>query len=330
MEELMKRMQRILFMLPVIMLSTPLLFSQTGEKAAEHIQRKAPTIWDFLFQPRFFVKVLVMLGLGLAVFALLKTKKMNKGLKVALLVFATFLFGLVGNVFTYFAMHPSAMCAATKGFLYGFRIPFIITLGVIFLLTFIGPRLFCGWVCPVGALQELIAMLSDKLKIKRGGFSFTAAHGVRLLIFLLFIFLSVTAVLNTVYEGETYALSIYDYLNPFHGMEFSAEANFLEYAIHYLPLLLTIILAIKYYRPFCHFVCPIGLFTHWMEQTGLFRIRFNKKACTDCGICENKSPCAAIPEILKDANLRPDCYACNECIAQCPENALDIGVKRSK
>jgi polyferredoxin len=325
----MKFAQKLLLSLSTLFLFSPALFSQSGQRAAQHARHKAQWFWDSLFDPRFFYKVLFMLLLGLAVFILLKTKKMNKGLKIGLLLLATFLFGLLGNWVSSFAMHPSPMCAATKPLLQGFRMPFIITLGVIFLLTLLGPKLFCGWVCPVGAVQELIAMLADKLKIKRGKFPFTAAQTVRLLIFILFIFISASALLYTVFRGRVYALSLYDYFNPFHGLEFGAEEDFLGYVIHYVPFLLTVILAFKYYRPFCHFVCPIGLYAHWLEQIGIFRIRLKKNSCTDCGICTAKSPCPAIPEILKESNLRPDCYACNECIELCPEDALDIGVKRT-
>jgi polyferredoxin len=325
----MKYLQRLVFSLFTLFLFSPALFSQTAESAAEHAQRRAPTFWDFLVHPRFVFKFSVMLVLGIVVLVLLKTKKMNKATKVVLLLLATFLFGLLGNVFDYFAMHPSPMCAATKSLLYGFGIPLIITLVVIFLLTLIGPKLFCGWVCPVGAVQELIAMLADKLGIKRNQFSFTVAQTVRFLIFILFIFLSATAVIHGVFEGRTYAISIYDYINPFHGMEFGANEDLLGYLIHYLPFLLTVILAFKYYRPFCHFVCPIGLYTHFLEQIALFRITFKKNTCTDCNICLKKTPCTAIPEIMKESVLRPDCYACNDCIEKCLEDSFEIGIKRT-
>jgi polyferredoxin len=245
------------------------------------------------------------------------------------LLLATFFFGLLGNVTSYFIMHPSPMCAATKSLLYGFGLPLIVTLAVIFLLTLTGPKLFCGWVCPVGAAQELIAMLADKLKIKRYRFSFTLAQTVRLFLFLAFIFISGTALLHGIFKGKVFALSLYDYINPFHGMEFGLNDNFLGYVIHYLPFLLTVIFAFKYYRPFCHFVCPIGLYTHWLEQVALFRITFKKETCTTCNVCVQRTPCTAIPEILKESTLRPDCYACNECIKKCPEGSLAIGIKRT-
>jgi len=326
----MKQLQRIFFSIFTLMISASALFSQDAEKAAEHAQRKAPTVWTFLTNPRFVTKFILMLLLGLIAFALLKTKKMKKGIKIVILLVATFLFGLLGNLTAYFAMHPSPMCAATKSLLYGFGIPLIITVAVIFLLTLLGPKLFCGWVCPVGAVQELIAMLADKLKIKRKSFSFTVAQTVRLFIFLLFIFLSATAVIYGIYEGQKYAISLYDYINPFHGMEFELEKTFLDYIVHYLPFILTLILAFKYYRPFCHFVCPIGLYTHWLEQVSLFRITFKKNSCTNCNICIDDTPCTAIPEIMKEATLRPDCFACNDCIDKCPDDAFKIGIKRTE
>jgi polyferredoxin len=325
----MKRVKRLFFYLSTLVLLSPVLFSQTAGQAAEHAQRRTPTFWDFLLRPRFITKFIVMLVLGLAAFLLLKSKKMNKGLKIVLLLLATFFFGLLGNVTSYFIMHPSPMCAATKSLLYGFGLPLIVTLAVIFLLTLTGPKLFCGWVCPVGAAQELIAMLADKLKIKRYRFSFTLAQTVRLFLFLAFIFISGTALLHGIFKGKVFALSLYDYINPFHGMEFGLNDNFLGYVIHYLPFLLTVIFAFKYYRPFCHFVCPIGLYTHWLEQVALFRITFKKETCTTCNVCVQRTPCTAIPEILKESTLRPDCYACNECIKKCPEGSLAIGIKRT-
>jgi polyferredoxin len=325
----MKLFQKLFLSVITLFLFSPLLVSQTAAKAAEHAKRKTPTIWDFFANPKFITKYVVMLILGLLVFALLKTKKMNKTLKIVFLLVATFLFGLLGNVVSYFAMHPSPMCAAGKSLLFGFRIPFVITLGVIFLLTLIGPKLFCGWVCPVGAVQELMSMLADKLGLKRNRFSFTLSQTIRLGIFLLFVFLSITAIIHGVYKGRVYPISLYDYFNPFHGMEFEAEKNLLGYVIHYVPFLLTVLLALKYYRPFCHFICPIGLYTHWLEQISANRITFKKDTCTNCGICEKKTPCTAIPEILKESNLRPDCYACNDCIEVCPEDSFQVGCKRT-
>jgi len=56
-------------------------------------------------------------------------------------------------------------------------------MAVILFLSLIGPRLFCSYVCPVGAIQELIAMLADKLRLRRRKPSFRLSQTVRVLIF---------------------------------------------------------------------------------------------------------------------------------------------------
>lgn len=324
--------QKVVFFITLFFISH-IIFSQTAEEAAEHAQRKAPTFFDFLFNSQFITKYYTMLILGIIVLVLLLTKKMNTKLKISILLISTFLFGYAGNIpvkpFSFFTMHPSPMCV-TKALLYGFAAPFVFTLGIILLLTLIGPRLFCGYICPVGALQELIAVISGKLKIKRKNFNFIFAHTVRLTIFILFIFLSITMVLHVVFAGETYAQSLYDYVNVFHGMEIGMPGTFGAALTHYLPFILTVILAAKYYRPFCHFVCPVGLFTHWAEQVSLFKVSLKRSKCTDCMVCVKQAPCKAMDDILKESLLRPDCYACNICVAECPEDALDFGIRRTK
>jgi len=325
----MKLIKRLFFLANFF--SAQLMMSETVNETVKHVGRQKQTgFFEFLFQPKF----ILMLAIGIFALLLLKTNKMKKSIKVPLLLLSTFLFGFAGNIpvsfFNSFAMHPSPMCAATKPLIYGFGIPFIVTLAVIFFLTLLGPKLFCSYVCPVGAIQELIAMLADKLKIKRRNINFTIANTIRLGIFLLFLFISVTAILYIIYNGKKYPNSLYNYVNAFHGLELEIQKTLWDYIIHYLPFLLTVVLSFKYYRPFCHFVCPLGIYTHLLEQVSLFRISLKKKECTDCQICVEESPCTAIPDILKGSYLRPDCYGCNVCIEVCPEKILSVGIKRIK
>jgi len=285
------------------------------------------TFLDVLQRPKF----VTMLVIGFVVLALLLTKKMKNGVKVPVLLLSTFLYGVAANlpmkIFSGFSMHPSPICSAAKAVLYGFRTPMIVTLAVILFLTLVGPKLFCGWVCPVGAVQELIAMLADKLGIRRRKWNFRTTNAVRVGFLLLFIFLSGTAVLHTVQNEKVVAVSSYDYVNAFHGFEIRAQATPFDTVVHFLPFVLTLAFAFKFYRPFCYLVCPIGLLTNLVEQFGLFRIVRKQPVCTDCGVCREKSPCPAIPEILKDAAFRPDCFSCTVCVKECPSGELEFGVR---
>jgi hypothetical protein len=306
------------------------LVSVSPLAAQQGAGRKGASFGTVLARPKF----ITMLILGLLAMVLLLTKKMKDGLKIPLLLVATFLYGIAANLplstFKGFSMHPSPVCAATKSILYGFGTPLIATLAVIIFLTLIGPKLFCGWVCPVGAVQELVAMLADKLKIRRIKWNFTFTQAVRVGIFLLFVFLSLTSVYHIVADGQKSALSIYDPINAFHGFEFVAQPTFLASFLHYLPLLLTLALAFKFYRPFCYLICPVGLLTNLLEQVAIFRVTLKKSECDDCGVCLKKTPCPTVPEILKKSVLRPDCYSCTACVNACEgKNLMRFGVKRA-
>jgi len=280
---------------------------------------------DVLSRPKF----VTMLVIGFIALVLLLTRRMQNTVKVPLLLLATFLYGVAANLpvkfFAGFVMHPSPICAATKSILYGFRTPMMVTLAVILFLTLIGPKLFCGWICPVGTVQELIAMLADKLGIRRRKWNFRFTQGVRVGIFLLFVFLSGTAILHTVQEDKVVALSLYDNINAFHGFEIGLQPTLFANIVHYLPFVLTVAFAFLFYRPFCYLVCPIGLLTNLVEQVGLFRVVLRKPTCDDCGACATKAPCPTVPEILKGTAVRPDCFSCTACVNSCPSKSLGFG-----
>lgn len=307
------------------LLAHPLvLAAQPGQGKGRH----GAGILSVLGRPKF----VTMLIIGFAALALLLTRKMKNTVKVPILLLSTFLYGIAANLpiklFAGFSMHPSPICSATKSILYGFRPPMIAMLAVILVLTLVGPKLFCGWVCPVGAVQELIAMWADKLRIRRRKPSFRLSQGVRVGIFLVFVFVSGTAILHTTAQnGQTVALSLYDYINAFHGYEISLQPTVLDNAFHFLPFLLTLGFAFFFYRPFCYFVCPIGLLTNLAEGFALFRVVLKRPSCNDCGSCALKAPCPTVPEILKDSAVRPDCFSCTVCVNSCrPKGSLEFGV----
>ncbi len=301
---------------------SPALAAQPGRGRG----RMAMGFLDILSRPKF----ITMLVIGLLVLVLLLTRKMKTGIKVPVLLLATFLYGIAANLplklFAGFSMHPSPICSVAKAILYGFRMPMIVTLAVILILTIVGPKLFCGWICPVGAAQELIAMLADKLRIRRRKWNFRVTQGVRVGIFLLFVFLSGTAILHTTApNGQPVALTLYDYINAFHGFEIATQPTALDNIIHFLPFVLTLGFAFVTYRPFCYLVCPIGLLTNLVENFAIFRVVLRRPPCNDCGVCTVKSPCPTVPEILKDAAYRPDCFSCTVCVDSCPSKSLEFG-----
>jgi len=324
-----KRVWSLLLVSATLLLLVVPVFAQQVEVVHVRLGHP-PTFWSLLLKPKFIAMfVLAAVALGL-----LYTGRMTEPVRLGLLGLSTLAFGIIGNLpgafFQEFAMHPSPICAPTKPFLFGLKLPFVVMISVIGVLTLLGPKLFCSYLCPVGAVQEFAAKLSRKLGFRLFKLNPSSTLLSRILVFSLFIALSVTAYLQITYNGKVYPVSLYDSINPFHGFEFPFGQPIGRILLNFVPLVVTIALAFKWYRPFCYAVCPVGLFSHWLEQIGALRVTFVPDKCTSCNLCVTATACPAVPEVLKDGVYRPDCFACNQCVNACPVGALKWGWLRTQ
>ena len=190
---------------------------------------------------------------------------------------------------------------------------FACVLALIAFLSILGNKLFCGWVCPIGALQELFHLIPLPLtKIKPPFAALNALRGV-----LLISYVPVLLFLGT---------PLYDYFNPFELLHWPVGTDFwVLYAWAVVAIVMAASLFI--YRPFCYSICPIGILTWLLEKISLAKIRFHRDKCNSCNICIKKSPCLAMASILAEKHMRPDCYACGKCIEVCPTDALKFKIK---
>ncbi len=272
--------------------------------------RRSMGVFDVLLLPRVWVSVIFCLtGMGL-----LMKSWIHRNLRLIILGAIFFFFGILptlplGRFATGMGLHPSPVCAITKPFLFlngGWQVPviFLTILAFISVFSIIGNKLFCGWACPIGAIQELFnhIPLPKKFKIM---LPFRITNPIRIAIFIAFITLVFTI-----------GISIYDYFNPFHFLHWRFEA------LAIVVLLVTLAASVFIFRPFCYVVCPIGLFTWLLEHFSLVKVKVNRHICKDCNLCIKKSSCPAVQSILDEKRFHPDCFACGRCIGVCPEKAL--------
>ncbi len=272
--------------------------------------RRSMGFFDVLLLPRVWVSAIFCLtGMGL-----LMKSWLHRNLRLIILGATFFFFGILpvlplGRFAWGMGLHPSPVCAITKPFLFlsgGWQVPviFLTILAFITVFSIVGNKLFCGWACPIGAIQELFnhIPLPKKFRIM---LPFTVTNPIRIIVFLAFI----TFVF-------TLGLSIYDYFNPFHFLHWRFEA------LAIVALLVTLTASLFIFRPFCYTVCPIGLFTWLIEHFSLVRVKVDRHNCKDCNLCIKKSSCPAVQSILDEKRSHPDCFACGRCIGVCPEKAL--------
>lgn len=252
-------------------------------------------------------KYLLYLIATIIAITLLGMRRVSNLVRIVSLIILFVIFGIIIGI------HPSPLCTFTKAFtkyqMRGFVPPaMIIMVGAMILFTVIGNKVFCGWICPLGCLQEVFFNLSKiTKKIK---FPFLIANAIRfslLAIFLIFVF--------------SFKVNIYNLFNPFELFHWHLNGYII------IVLSIVILASLFFYRPFCQFICPAGFITWLFEYTSLFKIHKNEETCTHCNICIKKSPCSAIDSIINNHKIIPDCFACGKCIESCPEDALSFSLR---
>lgn len=179
-------------------------------------------------------------------------------------------------------------------------------LGLIPITYFFG-RVYCGWICHLGAFQEFL-FLPGKIKILQSEKAQKIMRGVRiglLIVLILQIFITKT--------------NIFKHYDPF-------KAAFNLFATNTLTwILLGIIIAssLFIYRPFCKTACPIGLILGWLSKIPGARIIGNNGSCTGCKTCDTTCQIRAITRDQNFSKLdNQECIACGNCMTSCRKNSL--------
>jgi NosR/NirI family nitrous oxide reductase transcriptional regulator len=135
-------------------------------------------------------------------------------------------------------------------------------------------RVFCAAVCPLGAIQEAVAL-------RPLGKLGPADKALRI---FPYIYLGV-AVLG-VATGAGFFICRYD---PFVGF-FRRGAGFNMLAAGGVLLLTGIFIA----RPYCRFLCPYGVLLGWMSRVSKWHATITPAECIQCRLCEDSCPFDAI------------------------------------
>ena len=174
-------------------------------------------------------------------------------------------------------------------------------------ITYLFGRVYCGWICHLGALQEFI-YLPAKIKILQG------EKAQKIMRFIRVFFL--IALLVQLFITRTNVFKHYD---PF-KVAFNLIAT---NTTSWILLGLLLVSSVFIYRPFCKTVCPIGLILGWINKIPGASVIGNNGSCTGCKTCENHCKIRAITRNDKFSKLdNQECIACGECISSCNKSAL--------
>jgi polyferredoxin len=141
-------------------------------------------------------------------------------------------------------------------------------------------RVFCGGVCPLGAVQDLVLVRPVKMADWLvGGLSV-----VRYFYLGLAVFLAAT--------GTAYLICEYD---PFIGF-FRRSARFHIWIWSGSILLLSIFIG----RPYCRFLCPYGAVLGIFSRFAHRKVEITPDRCVACDLCREECPYGFIREGIKE------------------------------
>lgn len=172
------------------------------------------------------------------------------------------------------------------------------------IITLLKGRVFCGYVCPHGALQEFIYKIKiDKFKKIEGYFKY-----LKYFVFLTVLILSYIYTKNYFCEVEPFKV-LYN---------FSGSGFILIFAIIFL------FLSIFIYRPFCRFICPfgayLGLVAKFSEILHLRKIDITT-LCITCKKCSKECNANSVYENKGSYKIdSKECFVCGDCLISCPKN----------
>jgi NosR/NirI family transcriptional regulator, nitrous oxide reductase regulator len=160
-----------------------------------------------------------------------------------------------------------------------FALPLVFTL-------FFG-RTFCAAVCPLGAVQELVAL--RPIKVPRW-----LDHALGL---FAYVYLGLAVLLAA--TGTAFLICRYD---PFVAIfRHTGSVNMLILAACFL------LVGVFVGRPYCRYLCPYGAILGLLSKVAKWHVQIPPKECIQCRLCEEACPYGAIqaPTVLQSAAERP-------------------------
>ena len=198
-------------------------------------------------------------------------------------------------------------------------------LGILTLFGVILGRTICGWICPLGLIQELLHKIPTP-KIRK-------SHITRKLSWLKYVFLAVFVIAVPLIYGVGKGVILpgfCKYICPagtFEGavglLQNPANAtSFYQLGAVFTSkwvIMLVIGLACVFcYRTFCRFICPLGAIYGLFNRFALTGVKVNPDRCNGCGLCVMK--CRMDVKHVGDH----ECISCGKCISTCAQGAISL------
>lgn len=234
---------------------------------------------------------------------------MRQKIRKGLLTYSAILFPLL-----FFFLSPYVIVmSAIHGIINGSAIIF----GLLFLVSIFGSRVFCGWLCPCGGIQEQVANANSRQWNSKWRNASKYIIWIIWLSFIVFLWVQHDSLqVNFFYMSGINLMIVIIY--------------FIVTTIIYLFSLLT------GKRGMCHSICWMAPFMVVGEKVSdllhipRFRLKADPPSCVSCRQCSKHCPMSlAVHEMVKSGQMdSTECISCLACVDVCPKKSITCGISR--
>jgi len=193
--------------------------------------------------------------------------------------------------------------------------PLLFSLLTPVVLTLIFGRAFCGWVCPINTIAEVVDKVRSGLQHRPShrALDLDVGHETKYWILLAGVILTVVTGAPLFAYFLPYLILGREFYNIFLFQTLGAGACFL--------LVLALFEVFVSRRGWCRYLCPSGALLSMMGAFSLVRVVKQKgSSCMElCQDCEQVCPMALS---VKEGKPGMECSLCGECVIACPQGDL--------
>ncbi len=185
-------------------------------------------------------------------------------------------------------------------------------------------RVFCGWACPMGLIEDALARLPKAKGLVSKRFTSVDRRLKWLRWVMLVPFALIIWMLNFppqraydfVVRGQAWLN-----LDPLKLALMLDERGHFIGRIAFFAALVLISLVIP--RFWCRYLCPVGALLGLFNKVSWLKVRRNEAKCSHCDLYPAEC-------IMHTTPGKSDCIVCGECVQGCPMKAITFGPPKSK
>lgn len=182
----------------------------------------------------------------------------------------------------------------------------------ILVMAFLFRKGFCGYICPVGFISNLLERAGRKI-----GLDFTPPRwldlgltGVKYILMAGFLFIILSMDARSL---SAFITSPYNMVSDAKMLEFFTAPSALSLTVIAVLILASLVVR----NAWCRYLCPYGALLGLIAWLSPTHVRRDTDACIDCGKCTKACPSGIIVE-KKTVVRTPECIGCSQCVGECP------------